>query len=157
MWNSQKRPGVYYWVWSRSNPTIIDFTMGKVCSLPLKLQRWSLNVRWVWHICQFQHFGTEILTIPMDKKLGQLKWSVMVQRQSWNFVLTNSIHHIYCTNTSQERVLAKLFMGVARNDVTVNIEGGATCNNSKQLLQASSLVVNVIQILPSQLRWQNLK
>ena len=34
---------------------------------------------------------------------------------------------------------AKLFIGVAGNDVTANIKGGATRNNSKQLLQASSL------------------
>ena len=43
---------------------------------------------------------------------------------------------------------AKLFVGVAENDVTVNIKGGAPCNNTKQLAQASSLVIILIQFLP---------
>ena len=43
---------------------------------------------------------------------------------------------------------AKLFVGVAGNDVKTNIKGGATCNNSKQLVKASSLVMKLIQILP---------
>ena len=30
---------------------------------------------------------------------------------------------------------AKVIVGVASNDVTVNNKGGATCNNTKQLLQ----------------------
>ena len=38
---------------------------------------------------------------------------------------------------------SKIFMG---NEVTVYNKGGATCNNSKQLLQTSSLVINMIKI-----------
>ena len=64
-------------------------------------------------------------------------------------MLFTQIPHItFIADISQERVLAILFMGVARNDIIVNIKGGATCNNSKQLLQVSSLVVKLIQILP---------
>ena len=40
-------------------------------------------------------------------------------------------------------------MGMAWNDVTVNIKGGATCNNSKQLRQASSPVLKLIHIVAS--------
>ena len=39
---------------------------------------------------------------------------------------------------------AKLFVGMTWNNITVKIKGGATRNNSKQLLQASSLVVYVL-------------
>ena len=38
---------------------------------------------------------------------------------------------------------AKLSIGVARNDVTKYIKGGVTCNNSKQWLQTSSLVIKL--------------
>ena len=38
--------------------------------------------------------------------------------------------------------------GRLRNDITINIKGGATCNINKQLHQASSLVKKLIQILP---------
>ena len=31
-------------------------------------------------------------------------------------------------------ITAKLFVDMARNDVTVNSKGGAPCNNSKQLV-----------------------
>ena len=34
-------------------------------------------------------------------------------------------------------------MGMTRNDVTVNFKGGVTCNNSKQLHQACSVVIKV--------------
>ena len=44
---------------------------------------------------------------------------------------------------------AKLFVGVTRNDVTVNNKGGATCSSTKQILKASSLVTKLIQILPN--------
>ena len=43
---------------------------------------------------------------------------------------------------------AKLFVGVSRNDVTVNNKGGATCISTKQIPKASSLVIKLIQILP---------
>ena len=36
---------------------VFDFTVGKLHSLPLKVQSGSLHVQWVWHICQFQRFG----------------------------------------------------------------------------------------------------
>ena len=39
------------------NPIVFDFTVGKVCSLPLKVQSGNVNARWAWHICQFQRFG----------------------------------------------------------------------------------------------------
>ena len=38
--------------------------------------------------------------------------------------------------------IAKLFVGMASNDETVNNK--ATCNNIKQVLQASSLVIKLI-------------
>ena len=51
--------------------------------------------------------------------------------------------HVYFTDIPPRERLgtAKLFMVVARNDVTVNITGGATCNNSKQ-----SLVIKMVHI-----------
>ena len=36
---------------------VFDFTVGKVCSLPLKVQSGTLNAQWVWHIWQFQHLN----------------------------------------------------------------------------------------------------
>ena len=58
---------------------------------------------------------------------------------------------VYCTvsyTPREELGTAKLFVGVTGNGVTVNIKGAATCNNNKQLLQGSSLVIKLIQILP---------
>ena len=45
----------------------IDFTVGKVCGLPLRVWSWSLNAQWVWYICQFQRFGKNYLTISTVK------------------------------------------------------------------------------------------
>ena len=41
---------------------------------------------------------------------------------------------------------ARLFVDMVSNYVTVNNKGGATCSNTKQLLQASSLVINIASI-----------
>ena len=43
--------------------------------------------------------------------------------------------------------MANLLVGMTRNDVMVNIRGGATCNNNKQLLQACSFGKKFIEIL----------
>ena len=42
---------------------------------------------------------------------------------------------------------AKLFVGVARNDVMLNTEGGANVTTVKKLLQAFSLVIKLFQTL----------
>ena len=38
---------------------------------------------------------------------------------------------LHCYTPREELGTAKLFVGMTRNDVTVNIKGGATCNNNK--------------------------
>ena len=43
--------------------------------------------------------------------------------------------------------MTNLLVGVAGNDVGVNIKGGATCHNNKQLLNTCIFVRNLIQIL----------
>ena len=48
----------------------------------------------------------------------------------------------------EEHGTQKLFMGLARNDITINNKGGAARNNSKEFLQASSLVLMLTPILP---------
>ena len=61
-------------------------------------------------------------------------------------VLISSL--LYWYNPREGLGTAKLFMGVAWNDITVNSNGGATRNNSKHLCQASSFGIKLIQILP---------
>ena len=68
------RTGVYCWVQSRRNPIVFDFTIGKVCSLPLKSGRLNVGVAYL----PVPALWKEICTIPMDKKLSQMKWNVMV-------------------------------------------------------------------------------
>ena len=46
--------------------SLIITTEGNVHSLQLNVHSGSLNVRWGWYICQFQHFGKRY---PTDKYL----------------------------------------------------------------------------------------
>ena len=36
---------------------VFDFTVGKVGSLPLKVQSGTVNTQWAWHIWQFPHLN----------------------------------------------------------------------------------------------------
>ena len=63
----QKGTGVYYCVEWRRNPIVFDFTVGKVRSLPRKVQSGSLNALWAWQICQFQRFGKQYRLFPRIK------------------------------------------------------------------------------------------
>ena len=39
-------------------------------------------------------------------------------------------------------------VGMSGNEVIVNVKGGATCSNTKQILNVSSVIIKLIQILP---------
>ena len=61
-------------------------------------------------------------------------------------VLWKEISTISCFTAPKGREglgTAKLSVGRAGNVVTVDNKGGATCNNTKQLPQASSLVIKL--------------
>ena len=49
-----------------------------------------------------------ILTIPTDKMLGQLKWKVLVRKESGNFARTNSAYRVYCNDIPPGRGLVQL-------------------------------------------------
>ena len=78
-------------------------------------------------VTQAEFFRRELkCTVGFDREEIQL---------SLNFACMNSAYHVYCRYTPREGLgTVKLFVGVAGKDVTVNNKGGATCNNTKQLL-----------------------
>ena len=92
-------------------------------------------------------FLKEIATVPTDKKLNQYEMEHYGVEKIVKFC-SQKLSLLYLYIPREWLGTAKLFMGVARNDVTVNNKGGATCNNTKQLLEASSLVAMLIQNLP---------
>ena len=63
----QKRTGGYFCVRWRRNPNVFDLSVGKVRSLPRKVQSGSINALWVWQICQFQRFGKWYWLFPWIK------------------------------------------------------------------------------------------
>ena len=114
--------------------------MGNVYSLLLRMQNGSLNARWAWHICWFQHFRKRYRLLPWIKvEIERNGAETIVKYCSRKFCMSHLLHWY----TLREGLgTAKLFVGVTGNNVTVNNKGGATCNNTKQLLQASSLVIS---------------
>ena len=52
---------------------VFDFTVGKFRSLLLKVRSGTLYAQWAWHILPVPALWKATSTIPMDKKLGQLK------------------------------------------------------------------------------------
>ena len=70
----QKRTGVHFLVRSRRNPIVFDFTVRGKCSyLTAKGVKWKLKCPVGMAYLPVPALWKEILTIPMDKKLGQLK------------------------------------------------------------------------------------
>ena len=117
---------------------VFDFTVGNIRSLPLKVLSGSLNAWWVWHIYEFQHFG-EISSITADKKLKQMSNGVETIKKN-SLAQIPQIKCIAYITLREGLDAAKLFMGVAGNDVRLDI---TTVNNYFKLL-----VVMLIPILP---------
>ena len=144
-----KRTGVYCWVRSRRNSIVFDFTVGKVRNTS-KGAKWKFKCLVGVTYLPLPVFLKEIATVPVDKKLNQYEMEHYGVKKIVKFcsqkLFISSLLYLY---TPREWLgTAKLFMGVARNDVTVNNKGESTCNNTKQLLEASSLVTMLIQNLP---------
>ena len=122
------------------------FHRGKVCSLLLRVRSGSLSAWWVWHICQFQRFGRRYRLFPRIK--SWINWN----RALWcrnNFARKKSPYQDYCSDIPRGRGLVQLNALWAWPEMTskVNMKGGATHNNSKHSLIASSLVIKLIQNL----------
>ena len=111
-----------------------------------------------------------ILTNPMNIKLGQVKQNVMVQKQSCSCKFGLSCL-LYWYALREELGTDKLFVCMARNDVTVNNEDGVTgitaLNNYFKFLHLLSSwfilrnnialdpVLNAPEVLAVLLGWMN--
>ena len=76
-----------------------------------------------------EHYGVKKIVKFCSQKLFISKFIVLIYPKG------------VANNPREWLGTAKLFMGVARNYVTVNNKYGATCNNPKQLLKASSMLI----------------
>ena len=123
--------GEYCWVQVTWNSIAIDFTGEKVHKLLLKVKSWTLNALWVWHICNFQLFGDRYRLLPQIESWA--RWQI-----GRKTIVTFCLHKFLVSHLMHWYILreglnmASLLVGMTRNDVMVNIRGGATCNNNKQ-------------------------
>ena len=109
------------------------------------MQSGGLNARWCIAYLPVPALWKEILSITADKKLRQMSNGVeTIEKFCSRKFHISSLLHIYTPREGLDA--AKLFMGVAGNDVRVDIKVGLHIT-IKQLLQGSSLVVKLIQIL----------
>ena len=79
----------------------LHFTVGKVCSLLLRVQSATLNAQWVWHVCQFLHFGN-IQTILPDRP-GEIQCNGT--ETIMNRAHANSAYNVHCTDIPRGRYL----------------------------------------------------
>ena len=137
----QKGTGVYFCVRWRRNLIGFDFTVGKVRSLPRKMQSECLNavadlpVPALWKA---------ISIIPKDKKkkVGPVEIEGIGAKTIVKFTF------IAMTYPHGGPWHSQVVCGRSRKGVTVNNKSGTTCMNTKQLLKGSSLVIKLIQRVP---------
>ena len=90
----------------------------------------------------------EISTIPMDKKFNRNR-TIWCRNNREILLAKKSSYQDYCSDIPRGRGFVQLNALWAWPEMTskVNTKGGATHNNSKHLLIASSLVIKLIQNL----------